>query len=83
MSGCCALLPPYPLAIFGSTQCTNSWITKDIPIAVMRKVNGRAPRRRSGRYATASRPSAVVADTAMATSMATPRYSTVSDTPLL
>ncbi|CPU64549.1 Uncharacterised protein [Mycobacteroides abscessus] len=69
MSGCCALLPPYPFAIFGNTQCTNSWITKDIPMAVMRKVNGRAPR--------------VVADTAIATSMATPRYSTVSDTPLL
>ncbi|OLT53243.1 hypothetical protein BJF88_12305 [Cellulosimicrobium sp. CUA-896] len=48
--GCSALTPPSsPPVSRGSTKCTNSWSTNDMPIAVMRKTSAGAPRRRSGR----------------------------------
>ena len=38
-----------PVHNFGSTKCTNSCRTNDMPIAVIRKISGLAPRLRSGR----------------------------------
>ncbi|MNW54477.1 hypothetical protein D3C74_320790 [compost metagenome] len=47
--GCSAFTPPSsPPVRAGSTKCTNSWMTNEAPIAVMRKTSDGAPRLRSG-----------------------------------
>jgi hypothetical protein len=69
--------------IFGNTKWTNSCNTNDMPIAVIKNVSDRAPRRRKGRYATNSSPTAADPDTSIAKSMAIHRYSTVSGIPRL
>ena len=62
---------------------TNSCITNDTPIAVIRNVSERALRLRSGRYATNSSPTAAEPDTSIANSIAMARYRIVSAMPLL
>ncbi|SLJ76261.1 Uncharacterised protein [Mycobacteroides abscessus subsp. abscessus] len=44
-----------------------------MPIAVIRNASGLAPRRRNGRYATRSRPTAAPPETTMPTTIAKPR----------